>query len=142
MLLVAGVLLAVAATALFLVDDGSVGKDGGGGPELTDNQALIFGRITDASTKKPIPGAVVIIKQGAKPVNAKADAEGRYRVVVRVPEPLAFETRAEGYMGTAAGAIGGLCGRERFELNLSPVPAGTREAPPAPLFLTGKCPVR
>ncbi|HVE47457.1 MAG TPA: carboxypeptidase-like regulatory domain-containing protein [Acidimicrobiales bacterium] len=140
--LVGGLLLAALA-ALFFVGDGDGGSGGGdGGPDLTDEQALVFGRVLDAKTKKPIAGAVVLIKQGDEPITATADKQGRYRAVVTVTSPFAFETRAKGYMGTAAGAVGGLCGRERFELNLSPVPAGTREAPPAPLFLSGKCPVR
>lgn len=140
---VAGLLVAALA-ALFFVGDGDGNGDSGGGrgPDLTEQQALVFGRVLDAKTKKPIAGAVVLIKQGDEPITATADKEGRYRAVVTVTAPFAFETQAKGYMGTAAGAVGGLCGRERFELNLSPVPAGTREAPPAPLFLTGKCPVR
>lgn len=144
LVLVAGLFLA-AATAFFLVDggnDGNDGKDGSGGPELTDKQALIFGRVTDAKTKKPLAGAKVVIEQGPVPLTAIADGQGRYMIVVGVAEPLSFVTEAKGYMGTAAGAVGGLCPRERFELNLAPVPAGTREAPPAPLFLSGSCPVR
>lgn len=145
LVLVTGLFLA-AATAFFLVDGGNDGKKGGkdgrGGPELTDKQALIFGRVTDAKTKKPLAGAKVVIQQGPVPRRATADGQGRYRIVVSVAEPLSFVTEAKGYMGTAAGAVGGLCPRERFELNLAPVPAGTREAPPAPLFLSGSCPVR
>lgn len=144
LVVVAGLLLA-GATALFLVDDGkngkNDGKDGSDVPELTDEQALIFGRITDAKTKKPLAGAKVVIQQGPGSLTAVADRQGRYRIVVSVKEPLSFVTEAEGYMGTAAGAVGQLCPRERFELNLAPLPAGTREAPPAPLFLSGNCPV-
>lgn len=140
LLVVAGLLLAGAADFL-LVDDGN-DEDEIAGPELTVEQALVFGRITDANTKKPLAGAKVVIRQGPVPLTAIADRWGRYRVVVSVPEPFSFVTEAKGYMGTAAGVLGELCPRERFELNLAPVPAGTPEAPPAPRFLSGHCPVR
>lgn len=145
LVVVAGLLLAAVA-ALFLLDDGEGGTGRGdrsnSGPKLSANQALVFGRVVDAKTKAPIPGAEVLIKQGEEPVTARSDGRGRFSAVVSTGEPFGFETQAPGYMGTAAGAVAGLCSRERFQLNLSLLPAGTREAPPAPLFLSGKCPVR
>lgn len=95
----------------------------------------------DDKTKKPLASARVLIKQGDKPTIVTADSRGRFEVVVITTEPFAFETQAAGYMGTAAGAVAGLCARQRFELNLALLPAGTREAPPAPRFLSGKCPL-
>lgn len=143
LVVVAGLLLASVA-AVFLLEDGEGGSGGRStsGPELSGSQALVFGRVVDAKTKAPIAGARILIKQGEEPLTARADPRGRFSAVVSTGEPFGFETQASGYMGTAAGAVAGLCPRERFRLNLSLLPAGTREAPPAPLFLTGKCPVR
>lgn len=136
-------LFVATGTALILVEEEDEGTARSiESPLLSAGQALVFGRIVDAKTKKPLPDAEVLIKQGAEPLIARANRSGRFQVVVSTGSPFAFETQAPGYMGTAAGALGGLCGRERFELNLSLFPAGTRDAPPAPRFLSGHCPVR
>lgn len=121
------------------------GRDGGdsarrgrpGADELTPTQALIFGRVTDARSNRPLEGAVVKVDHAGGPLTARTDAEGNYRAVVEVSRPLSLTVDAEGHLGTAAFAR--LCPGERRDVSIALAAAGRAQAPPAPLVIEPGC---
>ena len=51
----------------------------GGGPPMAVGTAVVFGKIVEAETSNPVPGAVVTITlPGAQPIRVMADGQGRF----------------------------------------------------------------
>ncbi|HUP68191.1 MAG TPA: hypothetical protein VM142_00070 [Acidimicrobiales bacterium] len=129
-------LLLAAVSSVFLVED-ETGTNGGGGPKLSGNQALLSGKVVDAQTKKPLPGARLLIDQEGGRLSVVADGKGTFQQVINASRPIGFTADAPGHQGTAG--FGKLCPGERRQLDLELPPAGNRSAPPAPLVLKGDC---
>lgn len=129
-------LLLAAVAAVFLVED-DTGTNGDGAPKLSGNQALLSGKVVDAQTKEPLPGARLVIDQEGGRLTVVADAKGAFEKVVNASRPIGFTADAPGHQGTAG--FGKLCPGERRQLQLELPPAGNRSAPPAPLVIKGDC---
>lgn len=128
-------LLLAAVSAVFLVEDETT--NGGDGPKLSGNQALLSGRVVDSQTKKPLPGARLVIDQEGGRLTVVADDKGAFEKVINASRPIGFTADAPGHQGTAG--FGKLCPGERRQVELQLPPAGNRSAPPAPLVLKGEC---
>lgn len=135
-------LLLGALAVVFLPADNPADEDrpaaGTEQPELSGNQALLSGVVTDEDSKEPIGGAVINIDHQGGPTTVRTAADGRYRVVVDASRPIGFTVDAPDHKGVVA--FGKLCPKERRQLDIALPSAASPGAPPAPLVLEEDCP--
>lgn len=92
----------------------------------------VYGRITDASSGKPIPGAVVLPAEWGGPrlgqaAGAVADASGEYRLASVPGGRTSLTVRASGYQPLLAGGVNAPAGvRFRRDFALTPLARGER----------------
>lgn len=108
------------------------GQDLSGVVLVLNASGEVFGRITDATTGRPIPNAEVIPQEygssgAARSAVAVADGSGNYRLTTVPGHRTSLAVRAQGYQPLLGGGVDAPHGvRVRRDFALTPVPHGER----------------